>query len=85
MRSGVARRLQKALGRKHVDFLDRGRDIEHVLAFGHDQLVVKDVSVADAIEDFEHGCRLRKPIFTSLQRGAPAKGSGHREGPGMFG
>ena len=80
---GVAGRLQESFRRKQAELLGGRRDIEHVLALGHHQLVIEDVAVHDTVENFQHGCRLGKAIFAGLENGAVTDGARDQERPGV--
>ena len=78
---GVAGGFQEFGGGEEAQLLDRGGDIEHVPAFGHDQLVVEDIAARDAADHFHGAGGAVEAVLAGLQDAPCGWRSGPAENP----
>ena len=71
MRAGLRAAERNRRGLYHAEFRNRTRDIEYVVALGHEQFEIEDVAAENAAVDIESRGGFVELIFPRLQVAAP--------------
>src|ERR1700690_145515 len=83
-RQRIAGRREEPRAVHDLQSLERLRDVEGAVAFGHHQHIEEDVAAHDAVEDLPHALAVLEHVLAGLEPGAGAEGADHQELQAVF-